>query len=387
MIINRTNYPCLHDDGSIEYGTLPKVLRYENFTDADYWYIEILCTYKKSVSDQIVRDIGTCVPIEILEKIKNGNLNLLILSIEPFVSTVEDIYNYIDKHNIPESKVSLVSELIDINEEVDRVSKQFGLHKIETYWINHDEHGISFQLRQNFSRFANCKPLSKLDFTKSFLNFNRRWRPHRPLFVSLLKCKNLLDKGYVSLGDTGETDYNWPTIFETLIDIVDEDTKQLLTDHESDIVSLPKMYVDTNDLSANPNRLDDMEETMSFYDQTYFSVVSETCFFDDVGRFLTEKTFKPVAHRHPFILLAPARTLEFLRSQKYKTFHPYIDESYDLITDNMTRMKMVLAETERLSNLSKDELAEFIHNVTPIVEYNFLVLYERSPKTFITKRG
>ena len=35
---------------------------------------------------------------------------------------------------------------------------------------------------------------------KAFLNLNRRWRAHRPMFVALLKANKLLDKGLVSFG-------------------------------------------------------------------------------------------------------------------------------------------------------------------------------------------
>jgi hypothetical protein len=51
----------------------------------------------------------------------------------------------------------------------------------------------------------NMLPISGTDtlvdkpYEKKFLNFNRRWRPHRPALVALLYATGILDKGYVSL--------------------------------------------------------------------------------------------------------------------------------------------------------------------------------------------
>jgi len=61
----------------------------------------------------------------------------------------------------------------------------------------------------------------------------------------------------------------------------------------------------------------------------------------------------------------------------YKTFHPYIDESYDLETDDNKRMMMIVNEIERLSNFSDDELRSFIENINPICDHNFNVLNEK----------
>jgi hypothetical protein len=116
-------------------------------------------------------------------------------------------------------------------------------------------------------------------------------------------------------------------------------------------------------------------------------LVSETCFFDGVGRFLTEKTFKPIVYQHPFVLIAPPGSLEFLKELGYKTFHPFIDETYDTIVDNNERMKLILKETERLSNLTQEELFKFIDQVKPITKFNYVKLRQKRLENFLIELG
>lgn len=385
MILNRDNYPRLYDDGTVDFGNKPTILRYPNlFDDKDYWYIEILYTYK-TCENPPIKKIEDCIPREILEKIKSEDIFLLILGIEPYPEVVEDVYRFIKNLSVPENKVVLITELIDIGYYINRACITHNLDKIKTYYVSIDEHSVSSYLKKNRIYYMTAKPLNHTSFNKSFINFNRRWRVHRPLFVSLLYCKNLLDKGYVSLGDTKENILNLEQTFRDMMNVSDIETRELLLENQERIVNMNHLYVDTEDLSVNLAELE--QSTKRFYQETYFSVVSETCFFHDVGRFLTEKTFKAIAHNHPFILLAPPKTLEYLREQGYKTFHPFIDETYDTITDNMSRMKAVLAETERLCNLPELELQEFIKNMRPIVAHNFKVLLTRTSNTFITEVG
>jgi len=65
---------------------------------------------------------------------------------------------------------------------------------------------------------------------------------------------------------------------------------------------------------------------------SWISVVSEASFADADGTcFISEKTFKPIACSHPFIIWGNKNSLHHLRELGYKTFHPYIDETYDIL--------------------------------------------------------
>jgi hypothetical protein len=75
------------------------------------------------------------------------------------------------------------------------------------------------------------------------------------------------------------------------------------------------------------------------YTQSYCHIVLETHYDADQsgGAFLTEKTFKPIKHGQPFVIVGPAGSLAALRKLGYRTFDHAIDNSYDLETDNTQR--------------------------------------------------
>ena len=86
--------------------------------------------------------------------------------------------------------------------------------------------------------------------------------------------------------------------------------------------------------------------------------------------FLTEKTWKPISCRKPFILAATPYALRDLRKLGYKTFDGIIDESYDTMENDQERMKAIGAEIERINNLPKEAYKEFLNKTKEVVEFN-----------------
>lgn len=70
-----------------------------------------------------------------------------------------------------------------------------------------------------------------------------------------------------------------------------------------------------------------------WYNQTYFSVVAETTIDQNIPLFITEKTFKPIAFQHPFMILGQPKILKWLHYLGFETFENLFDESYDQIFD------------------------------------------------------
>ena len=64
-----------------------------------------------------------------------------------------------------------------------------------------------------------------------------------------------------------------------------------------------------------------------WYDQTYFSLVVESAV--EHQNFITEKTFKPVAFQHPFMVIGQQHTLQQLHTLGFVTYDNLFDESYD----------------------------------------------------------
>jgi len=89
------------------------------------------------------------------------------------------------------------------------------------------------------------------------------------------------------------------------------------SDHRENLFS--DMESNWNIMQANPE----------WYSKTHFSIVLETYIKNEYPIFITEKTFKPIANEHPFMIASVPRTLDTLRSWGFETFNNLFDESYD----------------------------------------------------------
>jgi hypothetical protein len=197
--------------------------------------------------------------------------------------------------------------------------------------------------------------------------------------------RNLLDKGYISFGPCDERDtwkHRWP---ELLYYFKKDLTMTELLNQNYNVRTLPPLFLDTTELHIN--RAEPTVNTNKYYENSYFSVISETTYFTKewyyAARFLSEKAFKTIAMKHPFILVSVPNSLEIYKIMGYKTFSPLIDESYDQEKDDGKRMIMILNEIERLCNLNNIELEQFLKKVKIICEYNYNMLMSKNK--FITE--
>lgn len=83
-----------------------------------------------------------------------------------------------------------------------------------------------------------------------------------------------------------------------------------------------------------------------WYDNTNFSVVVETQ--TGLPTFISEKTFKPLAYYHPFVVWGSPYTLQYLHELGFQTFSHVIDEGYDLIQDDNKRLTAICSEVDKL---------------------------------------
>jgi len=111
---------------------------------------------------------------------------------------------------------------------------------------------------------------------------------------------------------------------------------------------------------------------LSLFDEcnsTAAYMVTETVFFGQ-RHHLTEKTFKPICLKMPFVLASTAGSLEYLRSYGFKTFGDVWDESYDLETDDHARIKKISDLLQYLDSLDATELQNTYKACLPAVQHN-----------------
>jgi hypothetical protein len=103
-------------------------------------------------------------------------------------------------------------------------------------------------------------------------------------------------------------------------------------------------------------------------------VPTETVYF---GRrtHITEKTFKAIALEMPFVLVAPAGSLAYMKEYGFQTFADIFDESYDEETDDIRRVERVTQLLKDLDSLSAAERLQIHRACLPRVEHNYNHFY------------
>jgi hypothetical protein len=117
---------------------------------------------------------------------------------------------------------------------------------------------------------------------------------------------------------------------------------------------------------------------LSLFDQAAESllyVVTETV-ADGRRQHLTEKTFKPICLQMPFVMVAPAGSLAYLRRYGFKTFDHLWDESYDQETDTVKRIEAVSRLLTELDGLTTKEKQQLYRSAYDTVMHNYNHFYQ-----------
>lgn len=90
---------------------------------------------------------------------------------------------------------------------------------------------------------------------------------------------------------------------------------------------------------------------------------------------LTEKTFKPICLRMPFVIVGTCGSLQYLRSYGFKTFGDIWDESYDDEPDDTRRIERIATLLSELDAKSVEEKNAMFRQAQEIVEHNYNHFY------------
>jgi hypothetical protein len=217
---------------------------------------------------------------------------------------------------------------------------------------------------------------------KKFVCFNKIHRLHRLRLLADMYNADLVKQAFYSFQGS---DSGWMSMMNLPFDNIPIPGWQKITEtieaHKSEFP------LTLNITGARSNPIDLIPDDLKYHQDSYFSVITETIFYrnPDIYQglclagyentlFISEKTYKAIGFKHPFIVLGWPGTLAYLRKTGYKTFHPYIDESYDNELDDEVRYQKIIAEIKRLCSFTDDQWLSWQSNIKRIVEHNFNVL-------------
>ena len=231
-------------------------------------------------------------------------------------------------------------------------------------------------------------------------------RSHRVFFLAALAEHRLLEQGICSWGNSGvhcvrQEEYQLLDLLQGITADPNISYPKFLTtipfsrvnDHWVPNQELISYYQHHGHLYNTPfchPMIKQAEEAGDRFNQTSikhaFLYVSPESVFDYPYPSITEKMFRPIIYKRPFVLLGSPNTIKYLNSIGFKTFGNYWDEGYDSITDPSKRMIAVLKIIEQISSMTIDQLKSLCYNMNQVLEHNFKHYVENYSNTNLLKK-
>lgn len=340
---------------------------------------------------------------KVLDFIRNGSGYILICYYaEGHIPKqhYRDIHNILLKYDIPPTKCMFVSSNINGKKQYDNFCHEMPTltkEKIKILEVNH-MFVSSVQVYKHITESDNVGPMNEIwpykqsFFTekefddlkdtireKYFLSYNRVIREYRLALISMIYQMELDTKGIISLGAKSvDTEYGGVWVNKITQFLKNKEENKVVSDSLKKLKPLYPIDAD-GDIDANwiyekdgtkiGGAVGQWSNFSHQYKRVYFNVVTESCYFEDCI-YMSEKTFKPISNLTPFIIVSTPHFLEKIKELGFKTFHPWIDESYDEEEDNDKRFFMILDEIKRLCDMSKEEIHKWYYEMEHILKHN-----------------
>jgi hypothetical protein len=268
--------------------------------------------------------------------------------------------------------------IILLNTEKHSVEKNKLLDEFKFIDANYFFHGLAAaDWYRGYQYYTELTPPTKRTITKKYITFNRitgNSRAYRSFLIGELALRNLLSKGHVSYSEVCPVHGHY-----------EKNVLDTIKTHKISSAYVLKIKNCLNDIDF-PLRID-CEGSIPNGSQTigpipalmesFLHVVTETCFWDHRTH-LTEKIFKPIVAKQPFVLLGCVGNLKYLKSYGFKTFDSWWDESYDSIEDPVERIQAVVKIIEEICNTSDQDLENMLRGMNHILEHNYNLFYSKS---------
>jgi hypothetical protein len=121
-----------------------------------------------------------------------------------------------------------------------------------------------------------------------------------------------------------------------------------------------------------PNRVFDFDlivgEKRKPYKEYFIEIVAETDIL--TTNWITEKTVKNLYIGKPFILMGGQGSLDKLQKFGFKSFSPWINETYDREPNIYLRLEAIKQEIDRLGRMNLTDLSKMYLEMMPIFQHN-----------------
>lgn len=298
------------------------------------------------------------------------------------ISPVNEIHNLIERFNLDPKRIYYSSCGLDANLLYDEICISRGIAKENQINI------ISINVWEWIARssaFGLPEPIFVVENKeKNFLCFNRMNRAHRTALIGLLLDADLVDSAFYSFYKEPYGGNVQPVLNSNIPHLLSPDTANIIKSRFLEHMHRFPLILNLKGQVENINWV--RKEDCVFFEKSYFSLVTETFFFKNSNEesvFFSEKMFKPILRKHPFVLLNRPFALFHLRQMGYKTFSPFINEQYDEEVDDEKRLLMIVDEVKRLCKQTPEEWLVWLENVSSIVEHNHRTIFSKRMEEYV----
>lgn len=319
---------------------------------------------------------------------KNGYI-VIDYSIEAYMDNnqLTSMHEYFGKtHNIPLHKIIYLTGTVNAAALYEKYCVEHNIPNDPQHRLTIVPYASSqYIFKNNTNEYPEPEYNTEVVPEKLFLSWNRRFRPHRIKLMPILERYNAVDRSYISFS---KCDLERP-----LTDFMHEAINCLLLNSFHDIgvteEVIQKFYdrlplILDGEVDIGQMCGDGENESRPYYQNSLISLITETN-FDCPAATLTEKSFKPLKEKHPFILVGVNGCLQALRDLGFRTFSEFWDESYDTQENPDARMHSIAKVIEQVTAWSDDQILDFKRRVKPILEHNFSVLKNSDRRTTVEK--
>lgn len=274
----------------------------------------------------------------------------------------------------------------DTFQRIDKWSRKSNLKKESVIFISQNMITKEVTEKENYNflgesfRLASETHISNLDevleshndtdesIEKLFLTYNKHTKHYRIYLMYNLVKNNLIDNSIYSFHKPESDEYiNHFECVNKLL--VNKSRNEILLEEVDELYKTHSKKIEANNWESLNFDYHGQIVEIEDYKKTFLSLVSES----NVGSntiYFSEKTFKPIVTKHPFILLSSPGSLKKLKDLGYKTFDKWWDESYDDAEDYIDRVDMVLKILKELNKKSLSELEVIKKEMKNILDYN-----------------
>lgn len=269
----------------------------------------------------------------------------------------------------------------------------YGAEHIYSYYTPHFHICCDDLFLKSITVFHN-QNFNKKTIKKKFISTNWRFTPARCIISAALPENETHLTWYFNTPDSVIKQTSWLNISKDFPNIIASfnnlnklnsnvpKTLDIDTTDSTEITRLSgdwyPMFNDRYVLETNPaTTVNNKAPLAMYYSESFIDIVNESRFAQPTAN-LSEKTTQAIQFMTPFVLVAPPKSLEYLKSFGFKTFDKWWDESYDNCLSHSLRLEKILEVINYIRGLDISDLTKIYQEMLPTIDHNLKTLVNMS---------